>query len=107
MAKHFTTVDTKAGEVSIYQCASGYGDSRMIVHYTDIPFPEVDTEGTMAFAINQDNHVEFAKRMLNGKEYRARDFGGGIVFDINSTNTEDVERHVKESVAQALAELNK
>lgn len=107
MAKHFTTVDTKVGEVSVYQCDNGYDDERMIVHYTGIPFPAVDTEGAMEFLVNQSNHIEFAKRMLKGKKYRARDFGGGIVFHTNWGCKEDVENYVKESVARALAELNK
>lgn len=53
------------------------GNARYVVHYLAIPFE--DQEG-QPFYINQANHISAAREALHGKRYRAKWFGGGIVF---------------------------
>lgn len=53
------------------------GNPRYVVHYLAVPYKE-DTSQT--FLTNQTNHIEHARRALYGRRYRAKWFGGGIVF---------------------------
>lgn len=53
------------------------GNPRYVTHYLTVPYQDDETQ---PFHINQNNHIEHAKHILSGKKYRAKWFGGGIVF---------------------------
>ena len=62
------------------------GAPRYVVHYLDIPYRE-QAPGE-DFRTHQLAHIEHAKARLFGTKYRAKWFGGGIVFtshDIRGT----------------------
>ena len=77
-------------DLSDYESAAGHtvtayrvdadvnGNPRYVVHYLAIPFRE-RREGE-DFAAHQSAHIESTRRALGGKRYRAKWFGGGIVF---------------------------
>lgn len=71
-------IDTMGHDFDLWQVdCDAYGNSRYVVHYLAIPYtnqPELD------FFANQNAHIEHARRALRGKRYRAKWFGGGIVF---------------------------
>lgn len=71
-------IDTTGHDFSIWQIDNDVnGNARYVVHYLTIPFEDDDSQ---PFYVNQTNHIEHARRALNGKRYRAKWFGGGIVF---------------------------
>lgn len=71
-------IDTNGHDFDIWQIdADTNGNSRYVVHYLVIPFTEDDSQ---PFWVNQSSHIEHAKDMLHGQKYRAKWFGGGIVF---------------------------
>lgn len=53
------------------------GNPRYVVHYLAVPYEGDDSQ---PFHVNQTNHIEHARRALYGRRYRAKWFGGGIVF---------------------------
>lgn len=65
------------------------GNSRYVVHYLTIPTPHDDSE------TNSVDEFEYARAALNGKRYRAKWFGGGIVFQAYANNPID---HVRAAV---------
>lgn len=58
------------------------GNSRYVVHYLAIPTPydEQETNGIEEFRARQTQQFEHARDALAGKRYRAKWYGGGIVF---------------------------
>ena len=56
------------------------GAARHVVHYMAIPFTEYAGENIYDFRAHQVAHIEHAKKMLHGQTYRAKSYGGGIVF---------------------------
>lgn len=56
------------------------GNPRYVVHYLAIPYPDNPGGGITNFRAHQLAHQNFAARVLGGTRYRAKWFGGGIVF---------------------------
>lgn len=54
------------------------GNSRYVVHYTEIPFRERGKNET--YTDYQNAWIDHSKDALGGNIYRGREFGGGIVF---------------------------
>lgn len=78
-------IDTNGHDFTIWQVDGSVNSSapfRYVVHYLTIPAPttEVEAEGISGFVVAQSDHIEHAKAMLHGTKYRAKWFGGGIVF---------------------------
>lgn len=91
-------IDTTGLDFSIWQVdCDVYGNSRYVVHYLTIPFEDDDSQ---PFYINQSNHIEAARQALYGKKYRAKWFGGGIVFQAYAGNP---VQHVLDAIERASA----
>ena len=58
------------------------GNPRFVVHYTAAPDPNEGepASGGEAFIRQQNEHITYAAKVFCGKRYRAKWFGGGIVF---------------------------
>ena len=71
-------LDSRGNDFNVYQVDYDVnGNSRYVVHYLTIDY---DKDETQSFFINQARQIEHALQMLHGKKYRAKSFGGGIVF---------------------------
>lgn len=80
-------IDTTGFDFDIWQIDHDInGNARYVVHYLTIPYEDDDNQ---PFHINQANHIEHAKKALHGKKYRAKWFGGGIVFHAYADNPID------------------
>lgn len=89
-------LDTTGHDFSIWQVDCDVnGNSRYVVHYLAIPFTDNEEQ---PYYVNQRNHVEHARQALHGKKYRAKWFGGGIVFQAYAGNP---IQHVLDSIARA------
>lgn len=66
---------------------------RYVVHFMDIPGP-----GYQGPDLTYGNHIEHAKNMLHGTKYRAKWFGGGIVFQAYAG---DPIKHVQAAIRRA------
>lgn len=78
-------LDTTGLDFTIWQIDGPANSSvayRYVVHYLTIPEPRVKSEtgDILDFLSHQSAHIEHAKDMLHGTKYRAKWFGGGIVF---------------------------
>lgn len=69
------------------------GNPRYVVHYLDIPYR--DQHDGELFWDYQRSHIEHSKQALFGKRYRAKWFGGGIVF--TSYNVSDTIKRALET----------
>ena len=91
-------IDTTGHDFNIWQIDHDInGNARYVVHYLTIPFQD---DVTQPFYINQNNHIEHARRALYGKKYRAKWFGGGIVFQAYAG---DPVKHVLDAIERASA----
>lgn len=91
-------IDTTGHDFSIWQVDHDInGNARYVVHYLTIPFEDDDSQ---PFYINQANHIEAARQALYGKKYRAKWFGGGIVFQAYAG---DPVKHVLDAIERAAA----
>ena len=71
-------LDTNGRDFAIWQVNNDInGNSRYVVHFLTIPFTDDEEQ---PYYVNQSNHIEAARQALGGKRYRAKWFGGGIVF---------------------------
>lgn len=78
-------IDTNGHDFTIWQIDGPANSSlahRYVVHYLAIPAPaEAEyTEDVLGFVAAQADHINHAKAMLHGSKYRAKWFGGGILF---------------------------
>jgi hypothetical protein len=91
-----TQLDTRGEDFGLWRVDSdAYGNSRYVVHYLAIPFEDDEDQ---PFYVNQNNHIERAKDALKGSKYRAKWFGGGIVFQAYAG---DPIMHVKAAIRSA------
>lgn len=91
-------IDTTGLDFSLYQVDHDInGNARYVVHYLAIPFQDDDSQ---PFYVNQNNHIEAARQALFGKKYRAKWFGGGIVFQAYAG---DPVKHVLDAIERASA----
>lgn len=86
MAKNYIQkigVDLPNGEiVTVYRIANSVnGAPRYVTHFLSVPEPS---------HIEQIDRIEHARHVLKGNRYRAKWFGGGIVF----TTSETVQHYV-------------
>ena len=89
-------IDTTGHDFSIWQIDHDVnGNARYVVHYLAIPHQDDDSQ---PFYINQTRHIEHAKNALHGKKYRAKWFGGGIVFQAYAG---DPVKHVLDAIERA------
>lgn len=73
------------------------GNSRYVVHYLTIPYPvEYTGSSVQDYRAHQLAHQAHAARLLGGTHYRAKWFGGGIVF-----TSFNVEHDVHQAIDQA------
>lgn len=57
------------------------GNPRYVIHYASVPYPEeYECKDTADFLWWQNAHIAHAVSALYGKRYRAKWFGGGVVF---------------------------
>lgn len=81
MTREPIAVQTRNGIVDVYPIDHDVnGNPRYVVHYLAIPFTEYAGDNILEYRAHQIAHVDHAKRALYGKRYRAKSFGGGIVF---------------------------
>lgn len=78
-------IDTNGHDFTIWQIDGSANSSvpfRYVVHYLAIPEPyEISQDADFdTFCKHQTAHINHAKAMLHGTKYRAKWFGGGIVF---------------------------
>ena len=73
---HKSTAQVAGDKIDVYHVDGG----RYVVHFLAVPFRGQLPGESVAEHI--DSHIEHAKAVLNGKKYRAKWFGGGIVFSI-------------------------
>ena len=78
------------------------GNSRYVVHYLAIPYGEYSGASILDYREHQIRHVEHARKSLHGKRYRARQFGGGIVFQAYAGNPVE---HLRDSIARGMSAL--
>ena len=91
-----TQIDTTGHDFSIWQVDHDInGNARYVVHYLAIPYTDDESQ---PFYINQSNHIEHARKALYGKRYRAKWFGGGIVFQAYAGNP---VQHVLDAIERA------
>lgn len=77
-------IDTTGHDFTIHRIDNDVnGNARYVVHYLTIPYEDDDSQ---PFYINQANHIEHARKALYGKKYRAKWYGGGIVFQAYAGN---------------------
>lgn len=89
-------IDATGHDFSVWRIDNDVnGNARYVVHYLDIPYEYDDSQ---PFYINQSRHIEAARKALCGKEYRAKWFGGGIVFQAYAG---DPVRHVLDAIERA------
>ena len=94
----YKQIDTAGHDFSIWQIDHDInGNARYVVHYLTIPYQDDDSQ---PFHINQANHIEAARKALYGKKYRAKWFGGGIVFQAYAGNP---VQHVLDAIGRASA----
>lgn len=75
------------------------GNARYVVSYLAIPAVEDNSKDAFQ---RQRAEFERAKKMLNGKTYRAKWFGGGIVFQAYAG---DPIAHVQAAISRAKDEM--
>ena len=75
------------------------GNSRYVIHFLAIPFR--DRTESESFPEYIDAHMEHAKKALYGRKYRAKWFGGGIVF----TASEGARKRVEHAVNYVQVDL--
>lgn len=61
-----------------------YGNPRVVVHFTTLPTSLVEANPLIGKSASIEAHYAEALRVLGGKRYRGRDYGGGIVFQSHS-----------------------
>lgn len=93
-------IDTTGHDFSIWQIDHDVnGNSRYVVHYLTIPEHAPYTKNDVfAYRQHQINHTEHAKKALYGRKYRAKWFGGGIVFQAYAG---DPIQHVLDAIERA------
>ena len=70
-----------------------YGNCRYVIHFAAIPFRnQRENEPLFEYILA---HEEYAKKALYGKKYRAKWFGGGIVFTAPEGARKRVENAIK------------
>ena len=75
------------------------GNCRYVIHFLAIPFRDRHDGETFLDYIFA--HEEYAKKALYGKKYRAKWFGGGIVF----TAPEGARRRVENAIKRVQVDL--
>lgn len=93
-------IDTTGHDFSIWQIDHDInGNARYVVHYLTIPehAPYAGND-VLTYRQHQIDHIEHAKRALYGKKYRAKWFGGGIVFQAYAGNP---IQHVLDAIERA------
>lgn len=89
-------LDTTGLDFEIWQVEHDInGNARYVVHYLAIPYEDDETQ---PFYVNQARHIEEARQALRGKRYRAKWFGGGIVFHAYAGNP---VQHVLDAIERA------
>ena len=89
-------LDTTGHDFAIWQVDNTVnGAERYVVHYLAIPFTD---DPDQPYHVNQSNHIEAARKALYGKKYRAKWFGGGIVFQAYAG---DPVKHVLAAIKSA------
>lgn len=93
-------IDTTGLDFNIWQIDhDANGNARYMVHYLAIPEHAADNSGDVfGYRAHQLAHIEHAKNMLHGKKYRAKWFGGGIVFQAYAG---DPIKHVQAAIRRA------
>ena len=68
-----------SSELDLYRVDSDVnGNPRYVIHFTAVPFRDKLPEESHLSFFNV--HQYFAAKVLYGKKYRAKWFGGGVVF---------------------------
>lgn len=92
-------IDTLGHDFNIWQVDHDVsGNARYVVHYLDIPFPDAPEGDLNAFRAHQVDHIEHARKALYGNRYRAKWFGGGIVFQAYAG---EPVKHVLDAIERA------
>ena len=92
-------IDTTGRDFNIWQIDHDInGNSRYVVHYLTIPFTDSPEGDLFAYRAHQIDHIEHARKALYGKRYRAKWFGGGIVFQAYAGNP---VQHVLDAIERA------
>ena len=92
-------IDTTGLDFNIWQVEHDInGNARYVVHYLTIPFSDPEDGDLFAYRAHQVAHIEHARKALYGKRYRAKWFGGGIVFQAYAG---DPVRHVLDAIERA------
>ena len=75
-------IDTNGHDFNLWQIdADVNGNSLYVIHFLDIP-----GVGYQGASLGFHHHIEHARAMLHGQKYRAKWFGGGIVFQAYAGN---------------------
>lgn len=92
-------IDTVA-DYPVYQIDCDInGNCRYVIHFLAIPFR--DRHDGETFADYMEAHIQYARKALYGKKYRAKWFGGGIVF----TAPEGARKRVKYAINRVQVDL--
>ena len=95
----YKQIDTTGQDFSIWQVDHDInGNARYVVHYLAIPFTDSPKGDLFAYRAHQIDHIEHARKALYGKKYRAKRFGGGIVFQAYAGNP---VQHVLDAIERA------
>ena len=93
----YSTVTTPTGEVDVYRAPNDHNaNPRYVVHFGAVPFRErylLETFMEYLYA-----HKRHAKAAFFGRDYKGRQFGGGIVFQSYSV-AEDVRNAIAKGAA--------